>query len=87
MPYHVHYLDYVIIYVTPSLITLMETPGSVKTTRKHEDGYVNYVSVPKPVAHQIRNESDISHRQILVEFKTLKGVAPTQNNHRVGEPL
>ena len=87
MPYHVHLLDYVYVYVTPSRITFMEHPGQVKWTRDYEDGYVNYVSVGDGIAHQIRNDAGVPHRQILVEFKTVKGAASTQSNNRVSEPL
>src|SRR5579864_5512177 len=83
MPYHVHRLDYLYVYVTPNRIALMEQPGHVKETRDYADGYVNYVSVGDGIAHQIRNEAAIPHRQILVEFKTIKGVAPTESNGRV----
>ncbi len=87
MPYHAHRLDYLYVYVTPSRIAFMETPGQVKETRDYGDGYVNYISVGDGTAHEIRNDADIPHRQILVEFKTIKGVSSTQSNHRVSEPL
>jgi beta-alanine degradation protein BauB len=87
MPYHIHLLDYVYVYVTPSRITFMQRPGEVRWTRDYEDGYVNYVSVGDGIAHQIRNDANIPHRQILVEFKTVKGAASTQSNNRGSEPL
>lgn len=87
MPYHVHRKDYVIIYVTPSRISLMETPPDVKATRNYEDGYVHFVPVEGETAHQIRNDADIPHRQVLVEFKTRNGLAPNQDNHRASKPL
>jgi hypothetical protein len=87
MPYHVHRLDYLFVYVTPSRIAFMEIPGQVKETRNYGDGYVSYVSVGDSIAHEIRNCADIPHRQILVEFKTVKDAASTQDNHRASEPL
>lgn len=87
MPYHVHRSDYVIVYVTPSRIALMETPGKVTATQDYQDGYVNYVSVPKDIAHQIRNEAATEHRQILVELKKLKGHGMSGNNGRVSRPI
>lgn len=85
MPYHIHRLDYVYVYVTPSRIAFMEHPGQVKETRDYKDGYVNYVSVGDGITHQIRNDGDITHRQILVEFKTIKGAAPSKSNKRSSE--
>ena len=87
MPYHIHRLDYVYVYVTPSRIAFMEKAGQVKEIRDYADGYVNYVSVGDGIAHQIRNDADIPHRQILVEFKTMKGEAPTGGNRRVSEAI
>src|ERR1700730_19236214 len=39
-PYHLHTLDYVIVYVTPSVITRMEKPGHPGTTEEFADGGV-----------------------------------------------
>ena len=87
MPYHVHRLDYLYVYVTPSRIAFMEKAGQVKEIRDYADGYVNYVSVGEGTTHQIRNDADVPHRQILVEFKTIKGLASTEGNSRVSEPI
>jgi beta-alanine degradation protein BauB len=87
MGYHTHRLDYLFVYVTPSRIALLEQPGRVKETRDFADGYVNYVNVGDGITHQIRNDAETTHRQILVEFKTIKGVAATADNGRAGAPL
>ncbi len=86
-PFHVHKLDYLFVYVTPSTIAFMETPGEVKETREYGDGYVAYNSVGDGITHQIRNVSVLRHRQILVELKAVRGEAPSSTNSRVGEPL
>ena len=86
-PYHVHKLDYLFVYVTPSRIAFMDRPGEVKETRDYGDGYVAYASVGEGITHQIRNMAEVQHRQILVELKTVRGEAPSSTNGRVGEPL
>jgi beta-alanine degradation protein BauB len=86
-PYHLHTRDYLFVYTTPSKIAFVEPSGQLGETREYGDGFVNYLAVGGGLTHQIRNVSDMSHRQILVEFKTLKGVAPTGNNGRQSEPL
>jgi beta-alanine degradation protein BauB len=86
-PYHEHRLDYLYVYVTPSRIAFMETPGRVTEVRDYADGYVSYVSVGEGITHQIRNDARIPHRQILVELKTIHGAAPSGSNSRVSAPV
>ena len=86
-PYHVHNLDYLFVYVTPSRIAFMEKPGEVTEVRDYADGYVSYMSVGDGITHQIRNEAQAVHRQILVELKKVRGEAPSSNNGRLSEPL
>ncbi|MBO0731028.1 MAG: hypothetical protein J2P57_17360 [Acidimicrobiaceae bacterium] len=85
-PYHVHQLDYLFVYVTPSKIAFMEKPGDVIETRQYGDGYVAYNKVGEGMTHQIRNDADVPHRQILVELKGEHGDAPSSDNGRVGLP-
>lgn len=85
-PYHVHRLDYLFVYVTPSTIAFTEKPGDVKETRQYGDGYVAYNSVGEGMTHQIRNVADVPHRQILVELKGEHVKAPSSSNQRVGPP-
>jgi hypothetical protein len=75
------------VYTTPSKIAFVEPSGRLGETREYADGFVNYLAVGDGLTHQIRNMSDILHRQILVEFKTLKDVAPSGNNGRQSQPL
>jgi quercetin dioxygenase-like cupin family protein len=86
-PYHVHANDYLFVYTTPSRIAFVEPTGRVGETREYGDGFVNYITVGSGLTHQIRNVAAAPHRQILVEFKTLKDVAPTANNGRQSGPL
>jgi quercetin dioxygenase-like cupin family protein len=86
-PFHIHTRDYLFVYTTPSKIAFVERSGQLGETRAYEDGFVNYLAVGDGLTHQIRNVADIPHRQILVEFKTLKDVSPSSNNGRQGEPL
>ncbi len=88
-PYHIHHLDYVIVYLTPSRITYRNAPDDSGITRRYADGHVNFVAVPdEGVSHQIQNASEEHHRQVVIELKTVKGVAPTRNNGRVtDEPI
>jgi quercetin dioxygenase-like cupin family protein len=83
-PYHVHQLDYVYVYVTPSRLTYMAEPGQVKHVRDYGDGYVRYTAVGDGIRHQISNAGDSPHRQILVELKPSHAVAPTSDNGRCG---
>src|ERR687884_144202 len=71
-PYHVHKLDYLFVYTTPSKIGFVEPSGAQGETREYGDGFVNYLTVGDGLTHQIRNVADIPHRQILVEFKAFK---------------
>lgn len=86
-PYHRHTRDYLFVYTTPSKIAFVDPSGQLGETREYGDGFVNYLAVGGGLTHQIRNVSDIPHRQILVEFKTVKDMAPTSNNGRQSEPL
>lgn len=86
-PYHRHTKDYLFVYTTPSKLAFVEPSGELGETREYGDGYVNYLTVGEGLTHQIRNVSDRPHRQVLVEFKTLKDVAPSANNGRLSEPL
>jgi hypothetical protein len=86
-PYHLHTRDYLFVYTTPSKIGFVERSGQLGETREFADGFVNYLAVGNGLTHQIKNVADVPHRQILVEFKTLKDVAPSSNNGRQSEPL
>jgi hypothetical protein len=86
-PYHLHTRDYLFVYTTPSKIAFVERSGKQGEAREYADGFVNYLAVGDGLTHQIRNVADVPHRQILVEFKTLKDVAPSANNGRQSEPL
>src|SRR6266566_743616 len=85
-PYHVHKLDYVIVYVTPSRIAYMAQPGRVDEIREYGDGYVRYTAVGAGISHQIRNVGEGQHRQILVELKSAHADALSGNNDRVSGP-
>lgn len=84
--YHVHELDYVFVYVTPSRIAYMAQAGQVEEIRDYGDGYVRYSAVGAGIRHQIRNVAETRHRQILVELKSAHAHAPTSNNGRVSGP-
>jgi hypothetical protein len=86
-PFHRHTRDYLFVYTTPSRIAFVEPSGQLGEAREYADGFVNYLAVGDGLTHQIRNVSDIPHRQILVEFKEMKGVAPSGNNGRQSAPL
>ena len=82
--YHAHHTDYVIVYVTPSTITLRETPDAEGVTRDYADGHVHYMNVPaEGVSHQIENARDEPHRHMVIELKTTNGIAASENNGRV----
>lgn len=80
-PLHRHDLDYVIVYVTPSRISLLRA-DEVQTTEDFDDGYVQYIHVEGSIVHQIRNENTIRHRQIIVELKVTNGDSQTADNGR-----
>lgn len=84
-PYHVHTLDYVYVYVTPSRLTFMAEPGEVRHVRDYGDGYVRYTAVGGGIRHQISNVGDRPHRQILVELKATHPSARTSDNGRHGD--
>jgi beta-alanine degradation protein BauB len=86
-PYHVHNLDYLFVYTTPSKIAFVQPSGQLGEAREYADGFVNYLAVGDGLKHQIRNIADVPHRQILVEFKAFKDAAPTGNNGRQSQPL
>ncbi len=84
-PFHLHTLDYVYVYVTPSRLTFMPEPGKVQHVRDYGDGYVRYTAVGDGIRHQIGNVADSVHRQILVELKGPHPSAPTADNGRHGD--
>ena len=84
-PYHVHKLDYVYVYVTPSRLTFMGEPGQVEHVRDYGDGYVRYTAVGDGIRHQISNVGDRPHRQVLVELKAPHASASTSDNGRHGD--
>jgi quercetin dioxygenase-like cupin family protein len=84
-PYHIHTLDYVYVYVTPSRLTFMAEPGDVEHVRNYSDGYVRYTAVGDGIRHQISNVAEGVHRQILVELKAPHASAPTSDNGRCGD--
>jgi quercetin dioxygenase-like cupin family protein len=83
--YHVHNLDYVYVYVTPSRLAFMAEPGEVEHVRNYGDGYVRYTAVGDGIRHQISNVGEAVHRQILVELKAPHATAPTSDNSRRGD--
>lgn len=84
-PYHVHKLDYVYVYVTPSRLTFMPEPGQIQHVRDYGDGYVRFTAVGDGIRHQISNVGDSIHRQILVELKSPHASASTGDNGRLGD--
>lgn len=86
-PYHIHKLDYVFVYTTPSRIALMQKPGEVTEIREFGDGYVSFNVVGDGLTHQIRNEGTDIHRQILVEFKDSPSARTSATNLRLSEVI
>jgi quercetin dioxygenase-like cupin family protein len=84
-PYHVHKLDYVYVYVTPSRLTFMQEPGQIQHVRDYGDGYVRFTAVGEGIRHQISNVGTGVHRQILVELKSNHASASTGDNGRCGD--
>jgi quercetin dioxygenase-like cupin family protein len=76
-PHHRHEADYVFVYTTPSRIAayLENQPPS---TSDFDDGFVQYTEVGPGTTHYIRNDGDVEHRQILVEFKGSSAAATLQ---------
>lgn len=84
-PYHVHKLDYVYVYVTPSRLAFMPEPGQIQHVRDYRDGYVRFTAVGDGIRHQISNVGTSVHRQILVELKSPHSSASTGDNGRCGD--
>lgn len=82
-PFHVHNLDYVYVYVTPSRLAFMPEPGEIDHVWDYGDGYVRFTSVGDGIKHQIRNVGEARHRQVLIELKNSSGQSSTQDNGRV----
>lgn len=73
-PLHQHTNGFVLVYVTPGLVSVPVTaiPGAQpRPTRKFHNNFVGYFEVGKSdgAIHSMRNDGDEVIRQIIVELK------------------